>query len=84
MAETETKHEAEGPKDGVTIFVNNRPVTLPDREVTGAEIEAEAGVPPDFVLYEEKGGQLVQIAPDEQIKIHPNEKFRAVSGQDVS
>jgi hypothetical protein len=68
----------------VTIIVNNRDVTLEDREVTGAEIKQAAEVPTDFQLFREHGDRLEQIADDQAIKVHEHEKFRAVSGQDVS
>jgi len=84
VREAETPKGADGPKGGVTIYVNNRPVEMPKREATGAEVKAAADVPSDFSLYIEQGGKLVPVEDDETIKIHPNERFRAVSGQDVS
>lgn len=68
----------------VTVFVNNREVELPDREVTGAEIKAAAEIPADFQLYIEHGNNLDLVADDQHIKVHPKQRFRAVSGQDVS
>ena len=65
----------------ITILVNNKPVQLPDREVTGAEIKRSAGVPLQFKLYGPRGEE---IADNEQVKTHPHEKFTAISGQDVS
>ncbi len=65
----------------ITIFVNNRPVELEDRQVTGAEIKAAAEVPADFKLYNAKGEE---IANEATIKVHPREKLTAISGQDVS
>ena len=71
-------------QEPVTIFVNNRAVELPSRETTGREIKAAAEVPPDFTLYLEHGGNLTEVGDDESIKLHEHERFRAVSGQDVS
>lgn len=68
----------------VTIIVNNRPVEMPDDDATGIEIKHEAGVPDDFALYREHGGKLEEVADDEHLKLHKGERFRAVSGQDVS
>jgi hypothetical protein len=68
----------------VTIEVNNRTVQMPDREATGTEIKHHAQVPAEFMLYREHGGKLEPVADDETIKLHDNERFRAVSGQDVS
>ena len=68
----------------VTIEVNNRTVQMPDRLATGAEIKRHAEVPTEFMLYREQGGKLEPVANDETIKLHDDERFRAVSGQDVS
>jgi hypothetical protein len=68
----------------VTIIVNNRSVEMPDREATGSEIKQAAGVPSDFALFREHGGNLEPVADDETLKLHEHERFRAVSGQDVS
>lgn len=64
-----------------TILVNNRPVEVEDRELTGAEIKAAAGIPPNFKLYDDKGKE---VGDTEQIKVHEKQKFTAISGQDVS
>ena len=72
------------PAKTVSVFVNNREVTLPDREVTGAEIKAAAGVPQEFQLFAERGSNLDPIGDDATIKAHNAQRFRAVSGQDVS
>lgn len=66
------------------IVVNNRPVEMPDDEATGLEIKRQAGVPDDFTLYREHGGKLDEVADDERLKLHKDDRFRAVSGQDVS
>jgi Multiubiquitin len=78
------KQEQGGEKHPIEIFVNNKPVQVPHDELTGAEIKAAAGVPPDFSLFHEQGGKLIPVGDDETVKVHPNERFRAVSGQDVS
>lgn len=64
-----------------TIFVNNRPVTLPGDHATGAEIRTAADVPADFKLYDEKGRE---IDPDQRVRLKEDERFTAISGQDVS
>lgn len=74
---TETKAK---PKT-ITIFVNNNPVTLPDRETNGAEIKEAAGIPLEFKLYGPKGQEVTNEKP---IRVHRNERFTAISGQDVS
>lgn len=71
------------PATTVTVFVNNREIVLPDKEQTGAEIKAAADIPLDFQLYIEHGN-LDPVDNNERIKVHQKERFRAVSGQDVS
>jgi hypothetical protein len=72
------------PAKTVTVFVNNREIVLPDKEATGAEIKAAANIPLDFHLYVEHGSNLDPVDNNERIKVHQKERFRAVSGQDVS
>jgi hypothetical protein len=73
----------EKPKS-IHILVNNQPVELPDREVTGLEIKLAAGIEPDFTLYHKHGSHLDEISNEKVIKVHEHEEFVAVSGQDVS
>jgi hypothetical protein len=68
----------------ITVFVNNREVELPDKDETGAEVKAAAGVPAEFQLFHEHGKKLEPVPNDEPIKVHNNERFRAVSGQEVA
>jgi len=68
----------------VTIFVNNREVELDSKEVTGAQIKQAAEIPADFQLFREHGSKLEAVEDDEEIKVRDGERFRAVSGQDVS
>jgi hypothetical protein len=72
------------PPKTTTVFVNNRAVRLPGDEASGAEIKTLANVPLDFHLYIERGSNLVPVDNNERIRVHPEERFRAVSGQDVS
>ena len=83
MATTKRPDDKPKPKP-VTIVVNNRDVEMPDREATGPQIKQHAGIPPEFMLYREHGGKLEPVTDDEAIKLHDNQRFRAVSGQDVS
>jgi Multiubiquitin len=78
------KIATEKPPKTVNVFVNNREVTLPDDEVTGAQIKAAADVPLDFQLFVEHGSNLDLVDNDDEIKVHNKQRFRAVSGQDVS
>lgn len=65
----------------VTISVNRRKVEMPDNHATGLEIKGAADVPETFKLFDHHGDE---VANDQDIKIHNNEKFTAISGQDVS
>ncbi len=73
----------------VAVLINGTKVTLPEKEITGAAIiEAGivAGLPiqTDFVLYVRRDGEYTKIEPGETIKVHTNEKFRAVAPDDVA
>ena len=70
-----------GREHPVTILVNRRDVTMPNDDVTGAEIKDAAKVPAAFKLFDPKGAE---VANDERIHVHEHEKFTAISGQDVS
>ncbi len=78
------------PTGTITVTVNERPVTFDRHRATGAEIKAVAvgqGVPiqPDFALFEAKGqGNLKQVGDQEEVSLHPNQKFRAVAPDDNS
>ena len=65
----------------ITILVNNRPVEVEDRSLTGTEIKAAAQIPDNFKLYNHKGEE---IGDQQTVKVHRNERFIAISGQDVS
>ena len=68
-------------RHAVTILVNNRAVEVPGHEVTGAQIKHPAGVPADFKLY---GPDGTEIADGHTVKVKHDERFTAISGQDVS
>jgi hypothetical protein len=65
----------------VEILVNNSPVVVPGRAVTGAEIKTAGHLSLAFTLYDPKG---VAVGNDDEIKVHTHERFIAISGQDVS
>lgn len=73
--------ENDKPKKTITIFVNNQPVEMHGHDVTGAEIKKAAGIPPVFKLYTSEGKE---VPNDHKVGIRENEKFTAISGQDVS
>lgn len=89
MSTTETKK----PKPGrhVTVTLNNKPLELPDREVTGLEIKQEAidqgiEIELDFeLILEAHGGHGARkIADDEAVKVKKHDIFTANDGDDDS
>jgi len=78
---TDIPATADTPDHDITILVNNRPVVLEHHKVTGAEIKAAAEVPAEFKLFDPKGRE---ISNDEHVEIRRDERFTAISGQDVS
>jgi hypothetical protein len=65
----------------VKILVNNRTVEVPGHEVTGAQIKQASEVPADFKLY---GPDGTEITDGQTVKVKHDERFTAISGQDVS
>jgi hypothetical protein len=74
----------------IKVFVNNKPVNLKQRVISGYEIKKAAinqgvAIQLDFLLYVvHDDGQLKLIKDNEQIHIHELERFRAVTPDDVS
>ncbi len=77
-------------KATVDIEVNNRPVVLHRREVTGHDIKVAAiqqgvAIELDFLLYIVGGhGQLEPVNDNQEVTVHEHEHFRAVTPDDVS
>lgn len=80
-AQAAQSHPHPRPRE-VEILVNHRAVTVP-RETTGAEIKRLAGVPADFELFVVRGDEDIQVKDDE-IKVHPQQRFTASSTLDPS
>ena len=78
---TEHDEEKEPDKDKIRIYVNNRPVEMPSDDATGAQIKHHAGVPADFKLY---GPDGEPIGDAKKVELKRDERFTAISGQDVS
>ncbi|MFH9562684.1 multiubiquitin domain-containing protein [Streptomyces globisporus] len=74
----------------VTVTVNNQPLILPGRELTGLEIKQAAiaqGLPIDigFQLSVKRGNGRYEVIDDgERIRVHPNQEFLAVPPDDNS
>lgn len=60
----------------IEIVVNYRRVHVP-RETTGGQIVAAAELPLDFRLFRIDGMSEIPIAPDQQIRVEPHERFVA-------
>ena len=80
-----------GPKPKeVEIEVNGKPVTVPDREVTSAEIKNAAidqgvGIQPNFVLQQElSNGSSKVIGDGDTVRVHPGTRFTAIAPDDNS
>jgi hypothetical protein len=68
----------------ITILVNDKPVSFNSDTVTGSEIKAKAGVPPDSILYELRGEERIPVGDNERVRIHEHERFLATPGGVVS
>jgi Multiubiquitin len=74
----------------VIVFVNKKPVVFHEKEATGAQIKATAieqgvAIQQDFTLFIVKEhGKHEQVADNEEVKLHEQEKFRAVAPDDQS
>jgi hypothetical protein len=69
------------PPQPVVISVNRKDVKVPGHDVTGLQIKEAAKVPIEFQLFDHKGAQ---VADGDTIRVHKDERFTAISGQDVS
>jgi hypothetical protein len=65
----------------IKVYVNNRPIEFTKSDRTGREIKHRAEVPEDFMLY---GPDGEPIGDHEHVELHEDERFTAISGQDVS
>ena len=74
----------------ITITVNEQPVKMEERIVTGGEIKQSAiaqGVQilPTFVLIEElPNGKNKTIGDNDEVKIRPHSRFNAIAPDDNS
>jgi hypothetical protein len=74
----------------ITITVNEHPVHVAERELTGREIKQAAidqgvAIGLDFVLYEHLGEHRTRIVGnDEPVRIHPGSRFEALANDDNS
>lgn len=97
---TESDDRNRGPEGGhdhggdhhhkIVITVNEQPVTLEDRVVTGAEIKAVAiaqgvAIKPNFVLQEELPNGTGRVVGDaDEVHVRPHMRFTAIQPDDNS
>jgi Multiubiquitin len=85
---TSADHAAE--RRTITITVNEHPVQVTERELTGREIKQAAidqgvTIGLDFVLYEHLGQHRTRIVgDDEPVPVHPGSRFDALANDDNS
>lgn len=73
----------------VRVTVNRRQVSLNGRLHTAQQIKDAAiaqgvAISPDFLLLRKKGKSFTAVGDDEQVRVHRDEEFRAVNGDDNS
>jgi Multiubiquitin len=74
----------------ITITVNEHPVQVTERELTGREIKQAAldqgvSIGLDFVPYEHLGQHRTRIVgDDEPVHVHPGSRFEALASDDNS
>lgn len=90
LAERDPAHPQHPAHQAVTVHVNERPVRLPARLVTGLEVKEQAiaqGVPIqlDFILVEElEGGRTKTIGDPDAVHVSDRTRFLANDGDDNS
>lgn len=79
-----------GPDKPVSLFVNEKPVTVEDKKQTGlgikqAAIAQQVPIQLDFVLSIERGGGKTELIGDDQkITVHDGDRFLAIPNDDNS
>ncbi len=69
----ETKTEVE--KRPIVIEVDGVEYKTDQQIMTGAQIKSLAHRPPGNRIFRVEGNQRIEIADDEQVNLHENEKF---------
>lgn len=72
MQENET---TETTTKATEVFVYDKKISFATDDVTGAEIMASAGVPPDYTLFLRAAGSNEPIAPTETVELKNGEHF---------
>jgi len=91
MTTTETPSgQAAAETKSIQIFVNNKPVQMPQKVATGLQIKEAAiaqqvKIELDFVLFEDLGNGKQEIVDNnKEVKLHEHQRFEAVSNDDHS
>ncbi|WP_238006121.1 multiubiquitin domain-containing protein [Dactylosporangium sp. AC04546] len=87
----EDTHQTDGDRrpHTVQVTVNNQPVGLPDRELTGLKIkqiaiEQGVAIQPNFQLSVKHGNRYEVVGDTDTLKVHRNQEFLAVAPDDNS
>lgn len=87
---TEQQVSAKVERTRVTIHVNERPVAVDDRRLTGLEIkqaaiDAGVAIELDFILVEElRDGQTRVVGDRDEVRVNRRSRFLANDGDDDS
>ncbi|UVK48418.1 multiubiquitin domain-containing protein (plasmid) [Mesorhizobium sp. AR07] len=82
--------DEDGPDRKIAILVNEKPVTVDDKQQTGMSIKQAAiaqsvQIQLDFVLSVERGGGKTDLIGDDQpIRVHKGDRFLAIPNDDNS
>ena len=78
------------PAKPIPIEVNTRPVNVPDKVLTGAEIKDAAiaqgvAIQANFALYVDRAnGSSEPVLSDQEVRVHPHMRFTAIAPDDNS
>jgi hypothetical protein len=90
VSETTVEPAKKGREHAITITVNNQPVEVQEKLLTGLEIKEAAiaqgvSIQLDFLLSEQlSNGQARIVGDTDEVKVHEHAKFTAVAGDDNS
>lgn len=82
--------KGQGGRPAIKILVNEQPVEMPDRIVTGAEIKTAAisqgvQIQANFVVIEElPNGTERTIGDNDEVRIRPGSRFTVIAPDDNS
>jgi Multiubiquitin len=60
------------------IFVNNKPYSTGEHQLSARQIKALAGVPENYELFLEEGKESKPVGPEQVVHIHQHQHFRAI------